>query len=81
MAMLTNLHQFESYPRSQLYSLLVLSLFRLTAGLAVDSKWPVLAESASLPSGKHLVPRARNGAPAAEGDNFLTLSWEGCNFG
>jgi hypothetical protein len=40
-----------------------------------------VGENAALTIRALRVVLARNGTPAAEAVNFLTLSWEGCNFG
>jgi hypothetical protein len=41
--------------------------------------WPLTGRSVPLQMGA--VAHAQNGAPAADGVNFLTLSWEGSNSG
>jgi hypothetical protein len=70
--------RFEFCLWSQLYSLRVLQLFWLMAAkLNTPRNWPIRKRVSQdcLPR----IARAQNSAPAAEGVNFLTLSWQGRN--
>src|SRR5579872_2034626 len=66
---------------SQIHPLRVLAAFWLTAGPPSPLEMASSGESAPLKMRGLRVARAWNCAPAAAGVNFLTLSWEGCNFG